>query len=78
MYDFFRQEFKLSDEKAREAVSLFEDFKPDGDAATKDFVRAEINALETKLTTKLYWLGIGQIIVILGGLIAIIKFMLEK
>jgi len=90
LYDLFRNELKLSDDKAAafveavdEAIEL-EVRKDSSSVASKEDIRrldTNIHGLEIKLEqtkTDLYkamfWTGLVQLLAILGGVMSIVKF----
>lgn len=91
LYDLFRKELNLPDEKAAAFVSAVEDVVDNElknerqNLATKGdvlSVKEDIHKLEIKLEqskTDLYkaifWTSIVQLFAILGGVLAIVKFM---
>lgn len=91
LYDIFRKDLKLSDEKAKELVQAIDDAVKGAQddeihqIATKDLVKDEIHRLELKLeqtkgevTKAIFWAGLIQFLAIVGSVIGIISFMLRK
>ena len=46
--------------------------------STKTELKDEIHRLELQLYNAIFWSGLVQVLVVLGGLLAIVKFMLSK
>ena len=88
LYDIFRKDLHLPDERARELVQTIDEAVKGEYAdnlegvATKDFVRdfvkEEIHNLELKMTKAIYISSLIQFLAIVGSVIAIFNFMQHK
>ena len=89
LYDFVKQELKLSDEKAREFVEIIDEaVKEDVRTNTneykslwkEDFYLLDKRILESKndMYKAMFVSGVVQLIAILGGVLAIVKFIVSK
>ena len=83
LYDLFRKELSLSDDKAAafvlavgEVVGMDVDNKKQLLVTKNDIHHLEIKIEHTKsdLYKAMFWTGIVQLIAILGGVFAIVKF----
>jgi hypothetical protein len=84
LYDIFRKDLHLPDEKARELVQTIDEAvkgefekKLEG-VATKELVKDEIHNLELKTVRAIYISTLIQFLAIAGSVIGIIAFMLHK
>jgi hypothetical protein len=91
LYDIFRKDLHLPDEKAQELVQTIDEAVKgeyvenlDG-VATKEFVKEEIRRLELKieqtkgeLTRAIYFTNFIQFLAVVGSILAILTFMLRK
>ncbi len=91
LYDLFRKELNLSDDKAAAFVAAVEEvveqeFKNEKQAlSTKEDIRSikdNLHILEFKIEQSkgdiykaMFWTGIVQLLAILSGVLAIVKFM---
>jgi len=84
LYDLFRKELNLPDEKAAafvlamgDVVGMDVDIKKQSHATKDDIHHLELKIEQTKgdLYKAMFWTGIVQLIAILGGVLAIVKFM---
>ncbi len=89
LYDFVKQEFKLSDEKALKFVEIIdeavkEDLKVNSNEFKSlwkdDFHILDKRILESKndMYKAVFLSSLDQLIAILGGVLAIVKFSLSK
>ena len=84
LYDLFRKELNLSDDKAAAFVAAVEevveqDRKGDrqNNATKEDIYKLELKIEQSKndIYKAMFWTGIVQLLAILGGVLAIVKFM---
>ncbi|PSL43703.1 hypothetical protein CLV51_10712 [Chitinophaga niastensis] len=80
LYDIFRKDLHLSDDKARELVdTLDESLGKQLDAPVAQLAtKSELKELEGRIKTSMYVVGIVQFIAIIGTLIAVVNFMIKK
>ncbi len=80
LYDIARNKLHLSEADAKEFVLAVEETADidNSKLATKFELKDEIHRLELQLYKAIFWAGLVQVLAVLGGLIAIIKFMLNK
>lgn len=84
LYDLFRKELNLPDDKAAAFVAAVEEvveneLKSDRNfsASKEDIHRLELKVEQTKndIYKAMFWTSVVQLLAILGGVLAIIKFM---
>ena len=89
LYDFARQELKLSDDKAKEFIAILEEtIKEDIKASTSDYKslwKDDFHSLDKRIVESknemykaIFLSSLLQLIAILGGVLAIVKFALNK
>lgn len=89
LYDFVKQEFNLSDAKAKEFVEILDEVvKEDVKASTNDyksFWKDDFNLLDKRILKSkndmykaMFLSGVVQLIAILAGVLAIVKFMVGQ
>jgi hypothetical protein len=80
LYDIARNKLHLSEADAKEFVLAVEETQEtdNSNLATRLELKDEIHRLELQLYKAIFWAGLVQVLAILGGLVAIVKFMLAK
>lgn len=85
LYDLFRKELNLPDDKAAAFVAAVEEFmgqelknEKQTLSTKEDIHRLELKVEQSKggIYKAMFWTGIVQLLAILGGVLAIVKFML--
>lgn len=80
LYDLFRKDLNLSDDKARELVYTIEQAGRESESklASKEFIKDSSHSLEIKMIKNYLLFSVIQLLVILSGVLAIVKFMIDK
>jgi hypothetical protein len=80
LYDIARNKLHLSEADAKEFVLAVEETQEtdNSNLATRLELKDEIHRLELQLYKAIFWAGLVQVLAILGGLVAIVKFVLAK
>jgi hypothetical protein len=80
LYDIFRKDLHLSDDKAKELVDTLDESlgKRLDTAISQLATKSELHDLESRIKTNMYVVGFAQFIAILASLIAVVNFMIKK